>query len=102
MSRNQISGHAQGTHFDYVAIEQRTIDFYGRITWWASSPSCLSLLRRPWNRGRVEHAVLHIRNFSEPGHHRRAGLLFQVGGATRLIPMIVVEQDGLNIGHLEA
>jgi len=51
---------------------------------------------------RIEHTVLDIRNFPEPGHQGSSGLLFHVSGPTRLITVIVIDEYGFDVGHLEA
>jgi len=45
--------------------------------------------------------VLDIRNLTESSHKRRAGLLFHIGRSPRLISVIVIHQDRLDIRHLE-
>src|ERR1700694_4891275 len=102
MSRNQIGGYAQGSYFDHIAIEEGAVHFDRRITPGALTSSSSLGSRRGWDRGRIEHAVFHVRNFSESGHDLRAALLFHVGRASRLILVIVIQKDGLDIRHFEA
>ena len=45
--------------------------------------------------------MLQKRDLGESGHNFRSGLFFQVRSPSRLIGMVVVEQDGLDVGHLE-
>src|SRR5207302_2049074 len=103
VSRNKVGGYAQRPHLNHVTVKERPIHVSRWITRRASLPASPSVRggRRRY-RGRIEHPVLDIWNFTESRHQRSAGLLFHVRCAARLITVIVIDEDGFDIRHFEA
>src|SRR5207248_5372011 len=97
MSWREVRRDLQRADLHDLAIVECAIDRHGWIAW----PAAATRVRWPERTLRVD-AALQVRHFREAGHHRRAGAPLQLDGSAGLIDVAVIQEDRLDVGHLEA